>query len=61
MHDDARILVYVLALLALASGIAAIALSGDRRHTVSRLGVGTAIAGVAVVDILAGAPQPRLS
>ena len=38
--DDARILAYVLALLALAAGVAAVALSGDRRHTVSRLGVG---------------------
>ncbi len=47
--DDARILAYVFALLALAAGVAAIALSRDRRHTVSRLGVGTALAGVAIV------------
>jgi hypothetical protein len=47
-----RALAYVFAALALVAGIAALALSPDRRRTVAALGVGAAVGGVTIVVVL---------
>jgi hypothetical protein len=46
---DVRVLAIVLAVLTLAAAAAALAITPDRRHTASRLGVGMAAVGVLVV------------
>jgi hypothetical protein len=46
---DVHIAAFVLVALTLATAIAAIVIAPDRRHTVSRLGIGIAVAGVVVV------------
>ena len=47
--EQLRVLAYVLAGLALAAAVAALAVSADRRHTTSRLGLGAVVAGVVLV------------
>jgi uncharacterized membrane protein HdeD (DUF308 family) len=50
---DVRFFAYLLAALALAAGIAALAISPDRRHTASRLGFGAIAVGLTVVVMYA--------
>jgi hypothetical protein len=49
--DRVRFLAWLLPLLALVAAGAALALSGDRRRTVSRLAIGLLVAGVAIVIV----------
>jgi hypothetical protein len=47
--SDVRLLAIVLAVLTIAAAVGALAITPDRRHTVSRLGVAVAVVGVLVV------------
>ena len=49
LGDRLRVLAYVLALLTVAAGAAAVVVSPDRRRTVAQLGLGMVAAGVAIV------------
>jgi hypothetical protein len=46
---DVRVVAYLLAALTVIAAVAALVVAPDRRHTASRLGVGVAVVGVAVV------------
>src|SRR5512133_838772 len=46
---DVRVVAYLLAALTVVAAVAALVVAPDRRHTASRLGVGVAVVGVAVV------------